>query len=93
MRSDARRRTALFPDSRMARHFVGVYRASFPMTWSLFGLPHPRVARTRAENSQMSWLSAGPEVDFRKTDYTQFQPNAFFDSDAVIIASRFLWRF
>lgn len=33
------------------------------------------------------------EVDYRKTDYTQFQPNAFLDSDAVIVASRFLWRF
>ena len=31
--------------------------------------------------------------DYRKTDYTQFQPNAFLDSDAVLFASRFLWRF
>jgi hypothetical protein len=33
------------------------------------------------------------EVDYRKTDYTLFQPNAFRDSDAVLIATRFLWRF
>lgn len=38
-------------------------------------------------------VQLGLEVDYRKTDYTQFQPNAFLDSDAVIVASRFLWRF
>lgn len=38
-------------------------------------------------------VQLGLEVDYRKTDYTQFQPNAFLDSDAVVIASRFLWRF
>lgn len=35
----------------------------------------------------------GLEVDYRKTDYTEFQPNVFLDSDAVTIATRFLWRF
>jgi hypothetical protein len=38
-------------------------------------------------------VQLGLEVDYRKTDYTQFQPNAFLDSDAVVVASRFLWRF
>jgi hypothetical protein len=33
------------------------------------------------------------QVDYGKTEYTQFLPNAFLDSDAVVIASRFLWRF
>ena len=38
-------------------------------------------------------VQPGLQVDYRKTDFTQFQPNALLDSDAVIIASRFLWRF
>jgi hypothetical protein len=38
-------------------------------------------------------VQLGLEIDYRKTDYTQFLPNAFLDSDAVIVASRFLWRF
>jgi hypothetical protein len=38
-------------------------------------------------------VQLGLQVDYRKTDFTQFQPNALPDSDAVIIASRFLWRF
>ena len=38
-------------------------------------------------------IQLGLEVDYRKTDYTQFLPNAFLDSDAVIVASRFLGRF
>jgi hypothetical protein len=38
-------------------------------------------------------VQLGLEVDYRETDYTQFLPNAFLDSDAVIIASRLLWRF
>jgi hypothetical protein len=38
-------------------------------------------------------VQLGLEIDYRKTDYTRFQPNAFLDSDAVIIATRFLWRF
>lgn len=33
------------------------------------------------------------ELDYRKTDYTQFQPDALLDSDAMIVATRFLWRF
>jgi hypothetical protein len=41
-----------------------------------------------SQNVQMSF-----QVDYRKTDYTQFQLNAFLDSDAVLFASRFLWRF
>lgn len=35
----------------------------------------------------------GLEVGYRKTDYTEIQPNVFLDRDAVIIATRFLWRF
>ena len=38
-------------------------------------------------------VQLGLQVDYRKTDYTQFLPNAFLDSDAVVVASRFLWRF
>jgi hypothetical protein len=40
-----------------------------------------------------SAVQLGLQVDYRETDYTQFQPNALLDSNAVIIASRFLWRF
>lgn len=38
-------------------------------------------------------VQLGLEVDYRKTDYTQFAPNAFLDSDAAVVATRFLWRF
>ncbi len=38
-------------------------------------------------------VQLGLEVDYRKTDYTEFQPNVFLDSDAAIVATRFLWRF
>lgn len=38
-------------------------------------------------------VQLGLEVDYRKTDYTQFAPNAFLESDAVVVATRFLWRF
>jgi hypothetical protein len=38
-------------------------------------------------------VQLGLQVDYRKTDYTQFQPNALLDADGVIIGSRFLWRF
>lgn len=38
-------------------------------------------------------VQLGLEVDYRQTDYTQFATNAFLDSDAVIVATRFLWRF
>ena len=38
-------------------------------------------------------VQLGLQVDYRKTNYTQFQPNALLDSDAVVIATRFLWRF
>lgn len=41
-----------------------------------------------SQNVQISF-----QVDYRKTDYTQFQPNAFLDSDAVLFTSRFVWRF
>ena len=37
--------------------------------------------------------SLGRQVDYRETDYKQFQPNAVLDSDGEIIANRFLWRF
>jgi hypothetical protein len=33
------------------------------------------------------------ELDYRRTDYTQFQPDALLDADALIVATRFLWRF
>ncbi|MAT72376.1 MAG: hypothetical protein CMJ58_22970 [Planctomycetaceae bacterium] len=38
-------------------------------------------------------VQLGLEVDYRKTNYTEFQPNVFLDNDAVTIATRFLWRF
>ena len=38
-------------------------------------------------------VQLGLEIDYRKTDYTQFLPNAFLDSDAVIVATRFLWTY
>jgi len=33
------------------------------------------------------------EVDYRKTDYTQILPNAFFEIDDVLMATRILWWF
>jgi hypothetical protein len=33
------------------------------------------------------------QVDYRETFYTEFQPGAFRDSDAVVFATRFLWQF
>ena len=33
------------------------------------------------------------EVDYRETEYTEFAPNTFLDSDAVVIATRFLWKY
>ncbi len=38
-------------------------------------------------------VQLGLEVDYRRTDYTQFQQDALLDSDALIVASRFLWSF
>ena len=38
-------------------------------------------------------VQLGLQVDYRKTEYMEFQPNAFLDADGVIIGSRFLWRF
>jgi hypothetical protein len=35
----------------------------------------------------------GLELDYRQTDYTLFEPNTLLDSDALIVATRFLWRF
>lgn len=71
-----------------------------------YGIDDPRdsdLAPTQIRRNQtyfMNWVwdlsktvQLGLQVDYRKTDYTQFQPNALLDSDAVIIASRFLWRF
>lgn len=71
-----------------------------------YGVDAPRdsdLAPTQIQKNQtyfMNWVwdwskavQLGLEVDYRKTDYTQFLPNAFLDSDAVIVATRFLWRF
>ena len=71
-----------------------------------YGVDHPRasdLAPTQIRQNQtyfMNWVwdvskavQLGFEVDYRKTNYTQFAPNAFLDSDAVILATRFLWRF
>lgn len=64
---------------------------------------HRGVSLTQIRRNQthfMNWVwdvskavQLGFEVDYPKTDYSQFAPNAFLDSDAVIIASRLLWRF
>ncbi len=71
-----------------------------------YGIDHPHdsdLAPTQIGRNQtyfMNWVwdvsqavQLGLEVDYRQTDYTQFAPNAFLDSDAVVIATRFLWRF
>ena len=71
-----------------------------------YGIDDPRdgdLAATQIRRNQsyfvnLVWdlsktVQLGLEVDYRKTDYTQFLPNAFLDSDAVIVACRFLWRF
>ena len=38
-------------------------------------------------------VQLGLEVDYRKTNYTEFAPNAFLDSDAGLLSTRFLWKF
>ena len=38
-------------------------------------------------------VQLGLQVDYRMTDYTWFLPNAFRDSDALIVATQFRWRF
>lgn len=38
-------------------------------------------------------VQLGLEVDYRETEYTEFAPNTFLDSDAVVIATRFLWKY
>lgn len=71
-----------------------------------YGIDNPRdsdLADTQIRRNQtyfcnLVWdlskvVQLGLQIDYRKTDYTEFEPDAFLDSDAVIIASRFLWRF
>lgn len=71
-----------------------------------YGVDQPReedLAPTQIRRNStcfMNWVwdlskavQLGLEVDYRQTDYTQFAPNAFLDSDAVVIATRLLWRF
>lgn len=71
-----------------------------------YGIDAPRqsdLAPTQIRRNQtyfMNWVwdvskavQLGLEVDYRQTDYTQFAPNAFLNSDAVIVATRFLWKF
>lgn len=71
-----------------------------------YGIDQPQdsdLAPTQIRSNQtyfMNWVwdlskavQLGLEVDYRETEYTEFAPNAFLDSDAVIVATRFLWRF
>ncbi len=71
-----------------------------------YGIDRPRtadLAPTQIRQNQtyfMNWVwdvsqavQLGLEIDYRLTDYTLFTANAFRDSDAVIVASRFLWKF
>lgn len=71
-----------------------------------YGIDAPRqsdLAPTQIRRNQnyfMNWVrdvskavQLGLEVDYGQTDDTQFAPNAFLDSDAVIVATRFLWQF
>ncbi len=71
-----------------------------------YGVDNPRdgdlapIQIRRNETYFMNWVwdvskavQLGFEVDYRQTDYTQFVPNAFLDSDAVIVATRLLWKF
>ena len=38
-------------------------------------------------------VQLGLQVDYRMTDYTRFLPNAFRDSEALIVATQFRWKF
>jgi hypothetical protein len=38
-------------------------------------------------------VQLGLEIDYRLTDFTEFQPNVFLDAEGAIIATRFLWKF
>ena len=71
-----------------------------------YGIDDPRdsdlaptqIRRNQTYFANLVWdlsksVQLGLEIDYRKTDYTQFLPNAFLDSDAVIVATRFLWKF
>lgn len=61
-------------------------------------LANTQIRKNRTAFANIVWdlnksVQLGLQVDYRETDYTQFQPDAFLDSDAVVIATRFLWRF
>lgn len=38
-------------------------------------------------------LQVSFEIDYRRTAFTEFQPGAFRDADAVVFATRLLWQF
>ena len=38
-------------------------------------------------------LQLGFEIDYRKTSYTRFLPNAFLDAGAWVFGSKLQWRF
>lgn len=71
-----------------------------------YGIDNPRdsqLAATQIRRNQtyyatMLWdwsksIQIGFEVDYRKTDYTQFLPNAFLDASSVVFGTKFTWRF
>ena len=71
-----------------------------------YGIDQPQesdLAPSQIRSNQtyfMNWVwdlskavQLGLEVDYRETEYTEFAPNTFLDSDAVVIATRFLWKY
>ncbi|MFG0331908.1 MAG: hypothetical protein ACF8TS_00975 [Maioricimonas sp. JB049] len=71
-----------------------------------YGIDNPDdadLAQTQIRRNQTYYVTAiwdwsrsfqiGFEVDYRRTDYTQFQPNTFLNADAVVFGTRVLWRF
>ena len=71
-----------------------------------YGIDNPRgvdLAATQIRRNQTyfatllhDWSEAvqiGLEIDYRRTDYTEFTPGVFLDADSLVLGTRFLWRF
>lgn len=71
-----------------------------------YGCDHPRasdLAPTQIRRNQTYFVNfvwdvtksiqLGLELDYRKTDYFQFAPNAFLDNEGFILGNRFLMKF
>ncbi len=71
-----------------------------------YGIDDPRdselspvqILRNESYYASLFWdinksLQLSFELDYRKTSYTQFLPNAFLNADAVVFGSKLQWRF